>query len=42
MIDLRLPLKLSRQIAEGRLTSPEHKSGRVTFEQHLAERYPLS
>jgi uncharacterized protein YbjT (DUF2867 family) len=42
MIDLRLPLKLSRQIAPGRLTSPEHKSGRVTFEQHLAERYPLS
>jgi uncharacterized protein YbjT (DUF2867 family) len=42
MIDLRLPLKVSRQIAEGRLTSPEHKDGRVTFEQHLAERYALS
>ncbi len=42
MIDLRLPFKFSRQISEGRLTSPEHRDGRVTFEQHLAEKYALS
>ena len=41
MVDLHLPLKFSRRIAEGGLTSPEHKDGRVTFEQHLAEKYPL-
>jgi len=41
MIDLRLPLKFSRQIAEGHLTSPEHKDGHVTFEQHLAQKYAL-
>ena len=42
MIDLRPPFKFSRQVAEGHLTSPQHKDGRVTFEQHLAEKYALS
>ncbi len=42
MIDLRLPLKFSRHIAEGGLTAPEHRDGRVTFDQHLAEKYAMS
>jgi uncharacterized protein YbjT (DUF2867 family) len=39
MINLRLPFRFSRQIIQGHLTSPEHKDGHVTFEQHLAEKY---
>jgi uncharacterized protein YbjT (DUF2867 family) len=40
LINLPLPLKLSRQLAEGRLLCPDHKDGQITFEQYLAERYP--
>jgi uncharacterized protein YbjT (DUF2867 family) len=40
LINLPLPLKFSRQFAEGRLLCPDHKDGKITFEQYLAERYP--
>ena len=38
-INLPLPLKFSRQFAQGRLLCPDHKDGRITFEQYLARRY---
>jgi uncharacterized protein YbjT (DUF2867 family) len=40
LINLPLPLKFSRQVAEGRLLCPEHKDGKITFEQYLEEMYP--
>ena len=42
LVNLWLPFKFSRQWAEGRLLSPEHRDGTVTFEQYLAKRYPAS
>ena len=39
LVDLRLPLRFSRQFAEGRLLTPEHKDGKITFEQYLVRRY---
>ncbi|HMJ38081.1 MAG TPA: NAD(P)H-binding protein [Verrucomicrobiae bacterium] len=41
LINLPLPLKFSRQFAEGRLLCPDHKDGKITFEQYLADRYPV-
>ena len=41
LINLPLPLKLSRQVAEGRLLCPDHKDGKITFEQYLADKYPV-
>jgi uncharacterized protein YbjT (DUF2867 family) len=41
LMDLWLPFKASRQVAEGRLTCPEHKDGLVSFDQYLAEKYAL-
>ncbi|MGA7913554.1 MAG: NAD(P)H-binding protein [Candidatus Dormiibacterota bacterium] len=38
-INLWLPFTFSRQFAQGRLLCPEHKEGRITFEQYLSERY---
>jgi len=40
LINLPLPLKFSRQFAEGRLLCPDHKDGKITFEQYLAGKYP--
>ncbi len=40
IVDLPLPFAFSRQFAEGALLVPEQKSGKITFEQHLAHRYP--
>lgn len=40
LVDLPLPFKASRQLAEGRLTCPDHKDGTITFEQYLERRYP--
>jgi uncharacterized protein YbjT (DUF2867 family) len=40
LINLPLPLKFSRQFAAGRLLCPDHKDGKITFEQYLAEKYP--
>jgi len=42
LVNLPVPFKFSRQWAEGVLTTPEHKSGKITFGQYLAETYPLS
>jgi uncharacterized protein YbjT (DUF2867 family) len=39
LANLRLPLRFSRQFAEGKLLSPEHKDGKITFEQYLVRRY---
>ena len=41
LMNLWLPFKASRQVAEGRLTCPENKDGLVTFDQYLAEKYAL-
>jgi uncharacterized protein YbjT (DUF2867 family) len=42
LINLPLPFKFSRQFAEGMVTCPDHKDGVVSFDQYLAETYPLS
>ena len=42
LMNLWLPFKASRQFAAGRLLTPHHKDGTVTFEQYLAEVYSLS
>lgn len=40
VLNLPLPFKFSAQFAEGLLLCPDHRDGRITFEQYLAERYP--
>jgi uncharacterized protein YbjT (DUF2867 family) len=41
LVNLPMPLiRFSRQFAEGRLLCPDHKDGKITFEQYLANRYP--
>jgi uncharacterized protein YbjT (DUF2867 family) len=42
LVNLPMPFKFSRQWAQGVLTTPEHMSGKMTFDQYLAETYPLS
>lgn len=42
LANLPIPLKFSRQFAEGLLLCPDHKDGKITFEQYLAEVYPES
>ncbi|MDQ2942516.1 MAG: NAD(P)H-binding protein [Candidatus Dormibacteraeota bacterium] len=39
LVNLPLPFKFSRQFAEGRLLCPDHKDGKITFEQYLADKY---
>jgi uncharacterized protein YbjT (DUF2867 family) len=39
LVNLWLPFKASRQVAEGRLTCPDRKDGAITFEQYLDRRY---
>jgi uncharacterized protein YbjT (DUF2867 family) len=39
LINLRLPFRFSREVADGRLLCPDHKDGSVTFEQYLVRRY---
>ena len=39
LVNLPLPFKFSRQVAEGRLLCPDHKDGKITFEQYLAAKY---
>lgn len=41
LINLPMPMKVSRDFASGKLLTPDHKDGKVTFEQYLAEKYPL-
>jgi uncharacterized protein YbjT (DUF2867 family) len=40
LVNLWLPMKFSRQFAEGRLLCPDHRDGTITFEQYLERRYP--
>src|SRR5690349_5709451 len=42
LVNLPIPPKFNRQFAEGVITCPDHKEGKITFDQYLAERYPLS
>jgi uncharacterized protein YbjT (DUF2867 family) len=39
LVNLPLPLQFSRKFAEGALLCPDHKDGRITWEQYLARRY---
>ena len=39
LVNLPLPFKFSRQFAEGRLLCPEHRDGKITFEQYLTSKY---
>ncbi|HEY1421126.1 MAG TPA: NAD(P)H-binding protein [Candidatus Dormibacteraeota bacterium] len=39
LINLRLPIKFSRQVADGKLLCPDHTDGTITFEQYLNEKY---
>ena len=39
LINLSLPLRFSRQFAEGKLLCPDHKEGTITFERYLVRRY---
>jgi len=39
LVNLSLPLQASRQVAEGRLTCPDHRDGKLTFGQYLDEKY---
>jgi len=41
LVNLWIPFKFSRQWAAGQLTSADHKSGRMTFDQNHGERYAL-
>jgi uncharacterized protein YbjT (DUF2867 family) len=40
LVNLWLPLKFSRETAQGSLTCPGHKDGAITWSQYLADRYP--
>ena len=40
LLNMPVPTKSSRQFAAGRLLAPEHRDGKITFEQYLARRYP--
>jgi uncharacterized protein YbjT (DUF2867 family) len=40
LVNLPLPFKFSRQFSEGRLLCPNHRDGKITFEQYLASKYP--
>jgi len=39
LINLSLPLRFSRQFADGKLLCPDHKNGTITFEQYLMRKY---
>jgi uncharacterized protein YbjT (DUF2867 family) len=39
LVNLPVPLKFSRQFAEGRLLTPDHPDGKITFEQYLKDKY---
>jgi uncharacterized protein YbjT (DUF2867 family) len=41
LVNLKLPFRFSRQFADGRLLSPDHKDGKITFEEYLADKYPM-
>jgi uncharacterized protein YbjT (DUF2867 family) len=39
LVNLNVPLKFSRQFAEGKVLTPDHKDGKITFEQYLVRKY---
>src|SRR5258706_5194885 len=39
LVNMPMPIKFSRQVAEGRLLSPDHMEGQTTFEQYLVRKY---
>ena len=39
LVNLPVPLKFSRQFADGRLLTPDHTDGKITFEQYLKDKY---
>jgi uncharacterized protein YbjT (DUF2867 family) len=40
LVNLPMPMiRFSRQFAEGHLLTPDHKDGKITFEQYLMEKY---
>jgi uncharacterized protein YbjT (DUF2867 family) len=39
LVNLPLPFKFSRQLSQGRLLCPDHRDGKITFEQYLASKY---
>ena len=39
LVNMPVPFQFGRQVAEGKLTCPDHKVGLITFDQYLAERY---
>ncbi|HEY1455186.1 MAG TPA: NAD(P)H-binding protein [Candidatus Dormibacteraeota bacterium] len=39
LVNLPLPLQFSRQFTTGKLLTPEHRDGAITFEQYLKEKY---
>ena len=39
MLNLPLPFKASRQFAAGHLLCPDHRDGKITFEQYLELKY---
>jgi len=41
LVNLKLPFRFSRQFAGGRLLSADHKDGKITFEEYLADKYPM-
>jgi len=41
LVNLKLPFRFSRQFAEGMLTCPDHKDGKITFDRYLQEKYAL-
>jgi hypothetical protein len=40
LVPLPLPFKFSHQLASGVLPTLDHKDGKITFEEYLAEKYP--
>jgi uncharacterized protein YbjT (DUF2867 family) len=39
LVNLNVPLKFSRQFADGKLLTPNHIDGKITFEQYLVRKY---
>ena len=39
LVNIGIPTRFSKQVAAGKLLTPEHKDGRITFEQYLMRRY---
>lgn len=40
LVNVKIPLAFSAQIAAGGLLCPDHTQGKITFDDYLAERYP--